>query len=134
MSDTSNTLQIKNAQLASIDEDGDSITLHFSMVHLIQDMEGAIEDSLWTQAINIKLMNYTLDGNLPDCPCEVTTGDFIDNIFTYRDHAPLPIDWRGETGCKLTTTGGDEPFSIEAEFMQVEQIDMPHYIKHVKKT
>lgn len=134
MSDTTNTLQLKGAQLASINQDDDSITLHFSMVHVIQDMEGAIEDSLWTQAINIKLTDYTLAGDLPDCPCEIITGDFTDNVFTYRDHAPLPIDWRGETGCKFTTTGSDSPFSIEAEYLHVERIDNPRYIKHTRKT
>lgn len=134
MSDITYSLQLKGAQLASIDQDENSITLHFSKVHLIQIMEAADEDSLWTQAINITLKNYTLEGELPDCPCEIAGGDFTDNIFTYRNHAPLPIDWRGDTGFKLTIANGDETISIEAEFMQVEQIDHPRYVKHMKKT
>ncbi len=39
-----------------------------------------------------------LEGDLPECPCEITGGDMTDNIYTYRDHAPLPINWIGEVG------------------------------------
>jgi hypothetical protein len=51
MSDVSYTLQLPEARLESIDRDADAITLHFSQVFLVQEMENAFEDSLWTQAI-----------------------------------------------------------------------------------
>jgi hypothetical protein len=133
MSDTTNTLQLPGAQLQSIDQDGADIILHFSQVQLIQEMEGAIEDSLWTQAVNLTIGETTITGKLPDCPCIIRGGDMIDNIFTYRDHAPLPINWRGEVGCKFAIEGTDATFSIEGESMQLKQIDHPRYIKHIKK-
>ena len=55
MSDTTNTLQIPGAQLESIEQGDNEITLHFSQVHLLQEMEAAIEDSLWTQAVNLTI-------------------------------------------------------------------------------
>ena len=50
-----------------------------------------------------------------------------------RDHAPLPIDWHGDTGCKFTVTGSDTCFSIDAEYLQVERLEHPRYIRHIKK-
>ena len=133
MSDTTQILQLPGAQLASIDQGEDEITLHFSQVQLVQEMENAIEDSLWTQAIDLTIKGIELQGELPTCPCEVSGGDLTDNIFTYRDHAPLPINWRGAVHCKLNTTTGSE-FSLAGEALVVTQIDHPRYIKHVKKS
>lgn len=132
MSDTSYTLQLPGALLESIDHRDDEITLHFSQVHLVQEMEGAFEDSLWTQAVRLTIRGASLEGELPACPCELKGGDLTDNIYTYRDHAPLPINWRGEVRCKLLVTGADG-FSIEGSAMQLQQLDHPRYIRHIKK-
>ena len=133
MSDTSNTLQIPGARLDSIEQADNNITLHFSQVQLVQKMEGAIEDSLWTQAVNLTIREINIAGELPACPCVIKDGDMVDNIFTYRDHAPLPINWHGEVRCTLTVAGSDTTFSIDGESMQLEQINHPRYIKHIKK-
>lgn len=133
MSDTTNTLQLPGAQLESIEQVDNDIILHFSEVQLIQEMEGAIEDSLWTQAVDLTIRDTTLEGPLPECPCIIKGGDMIDNIFTYRDHAPLPINWRGEVRCIFTVEGSDTGFSIDGEAMQLEQIEHPRYIRHMKK-
>ena len=133
MSDTTNVLQIPGAQLASIEQTDTDVTLHFSQVELLQEMEGAIEDSLWTQAVKLVIREISIAGDLPECPCVIKSGDMVDNIFTYRDHAPLPIDWRGEVRCALVVAGSDARFSIDGASMQLEQIDTPRYIKHIKK-
>ena len=133
MSDTTQVLQLPGAQLESIDQVDDSYTLHFSQVQLLQEMEGAIEDSLWTQAVNLTIKGTCITGDLPVCPCEISGGDLTDDIFTYRDHAPMPINWRGEVRCKLTVASNGELFAIDGDAMQLEQIDHPRYIKHIKK-
>ena len=134
MSDITQVLQLHGAQLASIEQGEDDITLHFSQVQLVQEMENAIEDSLWTQAIDLNLQGIEIEGELPHCPCEVTGGDLTDNIFTYRDHAPLPISWRGAVACKLCVAGSDACFTISGKSLKVDQIAHPRYIKHIKKT
>ena len=134
MSDTTQVLQLPGAQLESIEQGEDEITLHFSHVQLVQEMENAIEDSLWTQAIDITIRGIELEGELPTSPCEVSGGDLTDNIFTYRDHAPLPINWRGSVSCKLNFAGHDTGFTISGDLLKVDPIAHPRYIKHIKKT
>jgi hypothetical protein len=133
MSDVSYTLQLPEARLESIERDADAITLRFSRVQLVQEMENAFEDSLWTQAVNLTIGDYSLDGELPACPCEISGGDITNNIYTYRDHAPLPINWRGEVRCVLKVAGSDAVFSISGNTMQLEQLETPRYIRHIKK-
>ena len=133
MSDTTKVLQIPGAQLESITQSDTTITLHFSQVQLLQEMEGAIEDSLWTQAVNLTIREIETEGELPECPCVIKGGDLINNIYTYRDHAPLPIDWHGEVRCSFTVEETGTRFAIDGESMQLEQIALPRYVRHVEK-
>jgi len=133
MSDVSYTLQIPEARLESIERTNDAITLRFSQVRLVQVMENAFEDSLWTQAVNLTIGDYSLAGELPVCPCEISGGDITNNIYTYRDHAPLPINWRGDVRCALKVAGSDTAFSISGTTMQLEQLETPRYIRHIRK-
>ena len=133
MSDISYTLQLPEARLESIDRDAGTITLRFSQVFLVQEMENAFDDSLWTQAVNLTISDYSLHGELPDCPCVISGGDITDNIYTYRDHAPLPINWRGDVRCTLKVAGSHAVFSINGNSMQLEQLETPRYIRHIKK-
>ena len=133
MSDITQILQLPGARLESIDRQGNSVTLHFSQVQLVQEMEGAIQDSLWTQAVKLSIGEVELTGELPGCPCEIAGGDLVNNIYTYRNHAPLPIDWRGEVRCVLTVAGGDAGITFDGTSMQLEQIGHPRYIKHIDK-
>ena len=134
MSDTTQTLQLPGALLESIEQSDNEITLHFSQVHLIQEMEAAFEDSLWTQAVKLTVSGITLDGELPACPCEIESGALTNNIYPYRDHAPLPIDWQGSVSCNFKFVGNDAAFAIDGTSMQLDQIDHPRYIRHIKKT
>jgi hypothetical protein len=132
MSDTIQHLQIPGAQLERIERDDvDRITLHFSQVHMVQEMEGAFEDSLWSQAVRLTLHDIELEGELPACPCVLQGGELTNNIYTWRNEVALPINWRGDVGCKLTVAGNS--FGIRANRMSLEQIDYPRYIKHIKK-
>jgi len=133
MSDTTQILQLPGAQLASIEQDGATFTLHFSLVRLVQEMEGAFEDSLWTQAITLIVRGATLEGMLPACPCVIKGGDLNDNIYTYRNHAPLPVRWRGEVYCRLVVEGTDAEITLRGTGMEVKQLDYPRYIQHIKK-
>ena len=132
--DTTSSLQIPGARLERIERSDNEITLHFSLVHLVQVMEGAFQDYLWKQACNLVIRDVEINGELPECPCEIQGGDMLNNIYTYRDHAPLPIDWNGSVGCRFTVAGSGAVFSIDGTVMQMKMIDHPRYIRHIDKT
>ena len=124
---------ITGALLERIEQEDNTMTLHFSEVEIVKAMEGAFEDTLWKQACDLVIEDAVVDGDLPACPCELAGGDITNNIYTYRDHAPLPIAWRGEVGCTLKCTNGGAELSIQGDAMQPKLIGHPRYIKHVEK-
>lgn len=134
MSDTTQTLQLPGAELAAIEQDGDTWTLHFSRVELVQEMEGAFEDSLWTQAIDLVIHNAAQEGSVPDCPCVLQGGEFTDNIYTWRNHARLPVKWRGAVGCRLQVEGMASAFSLTGSAMETVALGYPRYIRHIKES
>jgi hypothetical protein len=134
MSDTTDSLQIPGARLEKIETGENEITLHLSGVNIVRAMEGAFEDTLWVQDCRLIIREIEIDSELPDCPCEIKGGDLINNIFTYRNHAPLPIDWHGSVGCLFTMADSGAVFSIEGESLQLERIGHPRYLKHIGKT
>ena len=133
MSDITDILQLPGAELESIEQDDATITLHFSLLHIVREMENAFEDSLWTQAGRLVIRYTGISGDTPGCPCHIAGGDLVNNIYTYRDHAPLPIDWRGSISCTLLIEGDQPPVTIEGSAMQLERIEHPRYIRHVRK-
>ena len=133
MSDTTDILQLPGASLEAIEQHDDELILRFSQVKIVQEMENAFEDSLWTQAVDLTIRNFGVEGDLPDCPCEIEGRDLTDNIYTYRDHAPLPIDWRGEVHCVLRIAGSGALITASGNAMHAERIDFPRYIQHIKK-
>jgi hypothetical protein len=135
MSDITQHLQLPEAQLARIEQSGDErITLDFSRVYLVQVMEDAFEDSLWTQAVRLTLEDCEIAGELPTCPCELQGGELTNNIYTWRNLVPLPIRWRGDTGCKLIVAGSGATCTIRANRMALEQIDYPRYLRRIPKS
>jgi hypothetical protein len=134
MSDITDTLQLPGARLERIEAGENQVTLHLASARIVRVMEATFEDTLWTQDCKLVIRDIEITGELPVCPCEIRGGDLINNIFTYRDHAPLPIDWRGSVGCKFTVADSGAVFSIDGESLQLERIDHPRYIKHIKKS
>ena len=135
MSDIIQHLQLPEAQLDRIERTGDErIVLAFSRVFLVQVMEGAFEDSLWTQAVRLTLEDCEVEGELPACPCELLGGELTNNIYTWRNLVPLPIRWRGDTACKLVVAGSGATCTIRARRLSVEQIDHPRYLRHIPKS
>jgi hypothetical protein len=133
MSDIIYHLQIPGARLESVERSEDAVTLRFSRVELIQVMENAFDDSLWYQAVNLTISNCEVEGDLPETACDIESGEMTDNIYTYRDSAPLPVNWRGDVSCSFTAAGKNQAFSISGDSMSLEQVGHPRYLKHVKK-
>lgn len=133
MSDITYHLQIPGARLESVERSQDTVSLRFSRVELIQVMENAFDDSLWHQPVNLTISNCSVAGDLPETGCEIESGEMTDNIYTYRDSVPLPINWRGDVSCSFKTAGNGQAFSITGDSMLLEQVGHPRYLKHVKK-
>jgi hypothetical protein len=75
-----------------------------------------------------------VDSALPRAPLICAGGDIEDNVFTYRDMIPLPLDSRGRTGCDLRFRDTDARLQVAADAIRLEMAEVPKYIEHIRPT
>ncbi len=69
-------------------------------------------------------------GEIPLGPLVCTGGSIDENIYTYRDMLPIPLNSRGRIRCDLGFKDCDLRLVSEAESIRLEMLDIPKYIEH----
>jgi len=108
-----------------------SLRVRFSRAFIVKTMTGAQERTRWWQAGDLVMEGARTEGPVPAGPLVCVGGDLDDNVFTYRDMIPIPLDTRGRTRCDLRFRGTDARLVVHAQTLRLEMVDVPKYIEHV---
>lgn len=128
----SSTIELNGSQIASVTQSGDQVRIHFSRAILIKTMTGSAERTRWWQAGDLVLSGAALQSPLPEGARLCTGGEIEDNIYTYRDMLPIPLDSQGHARCLLSFEGDETPLIIEARAIRLELHETPRYIEHLR--
>ncbi|MEN8174436.1 MAG: hypothetical protein ABFS23_01650 [Pseudomonadota bacterium] len=126
------SIELPASELESVVVDGATVRVRFSRAIIIKTMTGSVEKTRWWQKGELVFEQARLQGDLPPLPAPCAGGDIYDNIYTYRDMVPLPLNTRGRAGCDLAVEGTDLRLRVEAEALHTEMEDMPKYIEHIR--
>ena len=129
----STSIELKGSRISAVDIDGDSIRVVFEPAYLVKTMTGSVERTRWWQNGALVFDQATMDedGQLPTLPAECRGGDVGENVYTYRDMVPIPLESRGRAHCALKFDD-DRVIRIEAAGVRLEMIDVPKYIEHLR--
>jgi hypothetical protein len=130
----SSSIELPGSEIDSITLDGDRLRIHFSRAYIIKTMTGSEERTRWWQAGDLVMEGVDVDSALPRAPLICAGGDIEDNVFTYRDMIPLPLDSRGRTGCDLRFRDTDARLQVAADAIRLEMAEVPKYIEHIRPT
>lgn len=125
------SIELPGCEVESIRRDGDRVILRFSRAYIIKTMTGSAERTRWHQSGNLVFEKVEVEGEFPPCPCICTGGDVGENIYTYRDMIPIPLESRGRAHCDLQFEGGGR-LRLRAEGVRLEMEDRPYYIEHIR--
>lgn len=128
----STTVDLPGCEIESIVLDGDRLKIRFSRAYLIKTLSGSEERTRWWQAGSLIFEGAELEGAPPACPCVCEGGDVGENVYTYRDMLPLPLESQGRARCELRFRGVPEPLRAYARGVRLEMEDRPHYIEHLR--
>jgi len=128
----SSSIDLPGCEVASIDIEGNRISLRFSKAYIIKTMTGSAERTQWWQAGSLVFEGASVEGALPPTPAVCSGGDIGENIYTYRDMIPIPLQSRGQAHCDLRFEGTDLRLRIRAEAVHLDMYDRPYYIKHIR--
>ena len=127
----SSTIDLPNSEIESVEYENGRLTIVFSRVIIIKTMSGSSERTRWYQAGELIFEDAELETALPDCPCVCEGGDVGENVYTYRDMIPLPLDSHGRARCDLKIKDQD-PLQACAEGVKLVMKDRPRYIEHLR--
>ncbi|MES9959532.1 MAG: hypothetical protein ABW089_03785 [Sedimenticola sp.] len=128
----SSSIELPGSEVESIQVEGDRVVLRFSRAIIIKTMTGSVERTRWWQAGELIFEGAELDGEIPSTPAVCEGGDVGENIYTYRDMIPVPLESRGRAHCDLRFQDSDTKLQLQAEAVKLVMEDRPHYIEHIR--
>lgn len=125
-------IDLVGSQIAGVYVDGETVRVWFQPAYLIKTMTGSTERTRWWQNGELIFHRAEVEGELPDLPAACLGGDVTENIYTYRDMIPVPLESRGRVALALRVTGSDALIRVAAEALKLEMRDVPKYIEHIR--
>jgi len=128
----SSSIELPGSEIDSITLSEGRLKVRFSRAYIIKTMTGSAERTRWWQAGDLIIDGAELDGDIPTAPLVCNGGDVEENVYTYRDMIPIPLDSRGRTGCDLSFRGTDVRLRAMGETIRLHMDDVPKYIEHIR--
>jgi len=129
--DTS-SIELCGSEIGTISLQGGYLRVHFTRAYICKTMTGSREQTRWWQSGDLVMEGATAHSGLPEGPLVCDGGDIDDNVFTYRDMIPIPLNSRGFARCDLRFRGTDAHLVVSAKTLRLEMANVPKYIEHVR--
>jgi len=129
--DTS-SIELPGSQIDSIVQEHGSLRIRFSRAYIVKSMTGSAELTRWWQSADLILEGAVAAAELPRGPLVCAGGDLDENLYTYRDMLPLPLESRGRIRCELSFRDTDARLVAKAERVRLALDAAPRYIEHVR--
>ncbi len=126
------SIELPGAEIDGIELADGRLRLHFPRVHIIKTMTGSVERTRWWQAGGLIIDGAEPLAPLPQAPATCAGGDIDENVYTYRDMIPIPLNTRGRVGCHLRLAGNDGHIKVRGEALRLEMEGVPTYIEHIR--
>jgi len=129
----SSNIELPGCEIESISQQDGKVSINFSRAIIIKTMSGSEERTRWWQAGALVFDEAELEGDIPDCPCVCIGGDVGENVYTYRDMLPIPLQSSGRAHCDLKFKDRAEPLKLVATGVELVMQDRPQYIEHIRE-
>lgn len=130
----SSSIDLKGSEIDALRLADGCLRIHFSRAYIVKTMTGSQERTRWWQAGELVIEGAEVESAVPQAPLVCDGGDLDDNLYTYRDMIPIPLDTRGRTGCDLRFRGTPVRLKVRGETLRLELADVPKYIEHIRPT
>jgi len=130
----STSIDLIGSRIVAVRSEGDSVTVRFEPAYLIKTMTGSVERTRWWQSGELVFGGAELDDAmpLPDLPANCAGGDVGENVYTYRDMIPVPLQSAGRAHCELRIEGSATPIRIVGTSVHLQLEDVAKYIEHLR--
>lgn len=128
----SSSIQLNDSVIEKIEFQDKELKIFFSRAMIIKTMTGSVEKTKWSQAGYLVLSGVEEFENAIELPAVCKGGDVGENIYTYRDMIPIPLDSRGHAHCDLYFENTENHLKASGDSVKLEMLDVPKYIEHIR--
>lgn len=129
----SKSIELPGSTIAGVEIAGERITVRFEPAYLIESLTGSEERIRYWQNANLVFEGAELeDAELPEFPATCSGGDVGENVYTYRDMIPIPLESRGRAHCDLKLGDSGQRLRVQAEAVTLVMEDRRHYVEHIR--
>lgn len=128
----SSSIDLTKSEISGVSIDGSEVRVHFERAIILKTMTGSVEKTMWWQKGDLVFNGAEVIGDLPGNYGQCEGGDVGENIYTYRDMIPVPLESRGQAHCDLRIAGQQQHIAIKAEAVRLEMLEVPKYIEHIR--
>jgi len=128
----SSSIELVGSRITAVAVDGDVVRIRFEPAYIVKTMTGSTERTRWWQNGELVFAGAESDGELPALPSDCAGGDVGENVYTYRDMIPLPLQSRGHVRCDLRVQGSDTHIRVTGAAVELRMEGVPKYIEHVR--
>jgi hypothetical protein len=92
-----NAIEIYDSTLVSVADDGGRVVIDFkpAYIHRSTGTPGVDPGGGWAQDVILRVENGTIDGSLPEMPCDLWEGSLQVGNQKIENIVPLPLDYQG---------------------------------------
>jgi hypothetical protein len=116
------SIELPGSRISAVVVEGDSVRIRLEPAYIIKTMTELVFGGA----------ELDEDGALPELPAECAGGDVGENVYTYRDMIPVPLESRGHAHCALKVKDSDAVIRVQAESVRLVMEDVPKYIEHIR--
>jgi hypothetical protein len=125
-------IELPGSKISAVTVDAETVRVRFEPAYLVKTMTGSVERTRWWQNGELVFSGARLEAAPQDLPAECEGGDVGENVYTYRDMVPVPLESRGRAHCRLRLAGADAAIVVEAEAVSLVMEGVPKYIEHLR--
>ncbi len=126
------SIELPGSEIDQICLDGDQLRVHFSRAIIVKTMTGSVERTQWWQRGELIIGGAEVEGEIPTGPLALVGGDVGENVYTYRDMIPVPLDSRGRAHCDFKFGDGSQRLRAQGNSIRLEMEATPKYIRHIR--
>lgn len=128
----SSSIELPGSEIEDITLENDVLSIRFSRALIVKTMTGSVERTLWWQKGALILAGAEVEGEIPKGPLVAAGGDVGENVYTYRDMIPIPLDSRGRAHCDLRFRGSAAHLRAHGHSIRLEMEATPKYLRHIR--
>lgn len=124
------SIDLTQSTIYQVLQQGSEVRIRFEPAILIKTMTGSVERTKWQQNGELVFKEARIEGDIPVLPAACSGGDVGENVYTYRDMMPVPLESRGRAHCELKVGAGAIRIAGGAVELVLEGV--PKYIEHLR--